>query len=317
MTHGPHGAREEEPRSGEFAIALVADRQRDGAFVRAKRFAACFAQRSGLEWILSPDGSVLEMNAAAAELLGAGESTVQGRPFAAALWWSCGPDADPIVGERIALAAKGYPARCELSMRTAARGTALFEICFSPIADDAGAVAMILVEARDVTAQKRLAAAVESELIARRRAEADRDDLMIATEDEKRWLRTVIAHAPVGIVLLRGARGERVIVNPFARPFLGEPARCEDTIVRFDGTLCAPGGAPCSRRPRLALRALAGETIVGEEALLRRPDGREARLLLSASPILDASRTIYGAVLLLKDISKLRASMPPPPLPRW
>jgi PAS domain-containing protein len=197
------------------------------------------------------------------------------------------------------------------------RETAQYEFCFSPIADEGGIISMILVEARDVTAQKRLASAAESELLARRRAEADRDELMIATEDEKRWLRTVIAHAPVGIVLLRGARGERIVVNPFARPFLGEPARCDETIVRFDGTLCAPGGAPCARRPRLAVRALGGETIVGEEALLRRADGRDARLLLSASPILDASRTIYGAVLLIKDISKLRASMPPPPLPRW
>src|SRR4051812_28684927 len=96
MTLGQAGARDEEPRSGEFKIALVADRQRDEALalVRAKRFAACFAQRSGLEWILSPDGIVLEMNAAAAELLGANETMVAGRSFAESLWWSCGPDQD-------------------------------------------------------------------------------------------------------------------------------------------------------------------------------------------------------------------------------
>src|SRR5947209_7587182 len=114
MTLGQAGTREEEPRSGEFKIALVADRQRDEALalVRAKRFAACFAQRSGLEWILSPEGNILEMNAAAAELLGASETSVGGRSFAQALWWSCGPDAEPMVRERVGLAAKGYPARC-------------------------------------------------------------------------------------------------------------------------------------------------------------------------------------------------------------
>jgi PAS domain S-box-containing protein len=299
--------RDSQPRSGAFKVGASA----------AERFAACFEQRAGLEWILSPEGNVLETNAAAADLLGAEASAVAGRAFADALWWSCGPDAEPVLRERIALAAKGYPARCELALRRASRDSANYEICFTPIEDEAASVAMILVEARDVTAHKRIADAAANEIALRRRAEDDRDELARASEDEKRWLRTVIAHAPVGIVLLRGARGERVIVNPFARPFLGEPPRCEETIVRFDGTMCAPGGAPCPRRTKLAVRALGGETIVGEEALLRRPDGRDARLLLSASPILDARGTVYGAVLLLKDISKLRASMPPPPLQRW
>lgn len=299
--------REAQPRSGAFRVSSSP----------GDRFAACFMQRAGLDWILSPDGNVLETNEAAADLLGVTASTIEGRAFTDALWWAAGPDAEPLVRERVALAAKGYPARCELALRTAGRETELYELCFTPIIDDANAVTMILVEARDVTAQKRMSEAAAAEIVVRRRVEADRDELAGAAEEEKRWLRTVIAHAPVGVVLLRGARGERVIVNPFARPFLGDPARSEETIVRFDGEMCAPGGAPCQRRTRLALRALGGETIVGEEALLRRADGREARLLLSASPILDARGTIYGAVLLLKDISKLRSSNAPPPLPRW
>ncbi len=299
--------REAEPRSGAFRVSSSP----------GDRFAACFLQRAGLDWILTPDGNVLETNAAAADLLGVTASAIAGRSFTDALWWSGGPDAEAVVREHVALAAKGYPSRCELALRTAGHDTALYELCFTPIVDEADAVAMILLEARDVTAQKRMSEAAATEIIVRRRVEADRDDLARSAEEEKRWLRTVIAHAPVGVVLLRGARGERVIVNPFARPFLGEPVRSEETIVRFDGEMCAPGGAPCSRRMRLAVRALGGETIVGEEALLRRADGREARLLLSASPILDARGTIYGAVLLLKDISKLRSSSAPPPLPRW
>ena len=245
--------REAEPRSGAFRVSSSP----------SDRFAACFLQRAGLDWILTPDGNVLETNAAAADLLGVAASAIAGRSFTDALWWSGGPDAEAVVRERVALAAKGYPSRCELALRTAGHDTALYELCFTPIVDEADAVAMILVEARDVTAQKRMSEAAATEIIVRRRVEADRDDLARSAEEEKRWLRTVIAHAPVGVVLLRGARGERVIVNPFARPFLGEPVRSEDTIVRFDGEMCAPGGAPCSRRMRLAVRALGGETIVG------------------------------------------------------
>ena len=39
--------------------------------------------------------------------------------------------------------------------------------------------------------------------------------------------------------------------------------------------------------------------------------------IVMALAAMAAGGTIYGAVLLLKDISKLRSSIAPPPLPRW
>jgi PAS domain-containing protein len=201
----------------------------------------------------------------------------------------------------------GEEARSEVKIR---RGTqdVILDLVLSPTRGEDGAVTGLMGVAIDVTSQ--------------RRGEEDLDRLVRKLDEERRWLRTVIAHTPVGVILIQGTRGERIVANPRAQGLLGRPWRTEPAILRFRGAMCDPAGAPCAKRALIASRALAGETV-HEEAVLVDADGQATPLVLSAAPICDADGTVHGAVVLLEDVSRLRrtTSMPPPVTPdpsaRW
>jgi signal transduction histidine kinase/DNA-binding response OmpR family regulator/CHASE3 domain sensor protein len=54
------------------------------------------------------------------------------------------------------------------------------------------------------------------------------------------------------------------------------------------------------------VRALRGEEVLAEEIRTRRPDGRNATLLASATPLRNAEREISGVAAVFQDISRLR-----------
>ena len=49
----------------------------------------------------------------------------------------------------------------------------------------------------------------------------------------------------------------------------------------------------------------AGQTVLGEEVLLRRADGREFTVLVSSAPLRDAAGLVDQAVVVLQDTSSL------------
>ncbi len=69
-------------------------------------------------------------------------------------------------------------------------------------------------------------------------------------------------------------------------------------LFRADGQLYAPADLPLSR-------ALRGETVVGQEVVIRRPDGVEVSVLVNGAPLRFGS-TIVGAVAVFQDITALK-----------
>jgi signal transduction histidine kinase len=64
-------------------------------------------------------------------------------------------------------------------------------------------------------------------------------------------------------------------------------------------------GAPVDVRSWGAARVLQGQTIVGEELVVRHPDGREIPMLVSAAPLREEDGRITGGVAALQDITSL------------
>jgi PAS domain S-box-containing protein len=140
---------------------------------------------------------------------------------------------------------------------------------------------------------------------ARRRAEEERARLAAEREAERTWLRAVIDESPVGIVRVEDPAGRRVVANRRAEELFGHSLPSDRGIAQYVGQIFRPDGTPRAREELATWRALRGETVAPEEELLRQPDGREVRVLVSAVPIL-VDGAIVGAVVAYEDVTRLR-----------
>ncbi len=126
----------------------------------------------------------------------------------------------------------------------------------------------------------------------RRQAELEREATL-------KWLRAVVEHSPIGLVLVH-ASTDRLEANPRALQILGKEisdvTECAALIVGADGAALEPRELPSAR-------ALHGEVIEWGEYGCRRPDGTVVPLLLGAAPITNAAGTVDGAVVAFQDIS--------------
>jgi PAS domain S-box-containing protein len=161
-----------------------------------------------------------------------------------------------------------------------------------PVHDDAGALVAIEGIARDVTDRKR--------------AELDRERLLAQLEAERRWLRAVVDRCPVAVVLYEGPAGERATANHSADELFGCATERGGGPAQHAARFARPGGGRADGAASPAARALAGATLTGEELSVRRDDGGETPVLVSAGPIRDATGRVVGAVLVADDITAMK-----------
>lgn len=118
-------------------------------------------------------------------------------------------------------------------------------------------------------------------------------------ESERASLRTLIENAPAGI-LMTDAQGNFTVTNPASESFF-PPGGITGTasgpvhgyvLTRKDGTVYAPEELPLPR-------SLRGETVTGEELIIRHEDGRNVFTLVNASPIFTPDHKIIGSVSVL------------------
>jgi len=139
----------------------------------------------------------------------------------------------------------------------------------------------------------------------RRQAEAERMRLTQELEEERTWLRDVMGQMPVGVILVEGANGEHIVANARMQALFGRSLPPEGGIQQYVGQIRCPNGTVRPREDLAVTRALHGQLVRSEDELLCRPDGSEARVLVSAVPI-RTHRQITGAVVVYEDITRLR-----------
>ena len=135
----------------------------------------------------------------------------------------------------------------------------------------------------------------------RKAHEAERLALFDEIATERRRLQTLLDTLPLGLVFFEP--GGRISANRRAEELLGMSmapegsAQYADRIFHPDGRRVPPEALPGPRVRR-------GETILGEEYVVRRPDGSELPVLASAAPIRDKEGTVVGGVSVFQDISE-------------
>lgn len=120
-------------------------------------------------------------------------------------------------------------------------------------------------------------------------------------------LETVIETVPAALVLVHKSEGVRR-QNRAATRLIGSPPEGESLagdLARF--SLAGRDGLelPPPRWP--LIRALGGETVPGEDLIVRTPDGRELPMLISAAPMVADDGQTWGAVAVFQDLSALKA----------
>lgn len=146
----------------------------------------------------------------------------------------------------------------------------------------------------------------------RHAAERERERLLwreqaarAAAETERARFQTILAAAPGGVLYVDQATGEIVgndgAVQLFGRSLCPEAGSRQNLGFLFwrDGRALIWEELPSSR-------ALQGQTIAGEEIIVRRPDGTAVPVVISASPVYGPAGDIQGAVATFQDISAIK-----------
>ncbi len=123
-------------------------------------------------------------------------------------------------------------------------------------------------------------------------------------EDERARLEAVIAYSPAGILLF-DQETQQITANAAAEVLLGLPAGAGLDRRTLDERVRTPEGAPPAPRELPWARALSGATLYNQEALITRPDGSTAHVLVNAAPLSRCGR-VSGAIVVLQDISALK-----------
>jgi len=215
-----------------------------------QKFQAIFDTMFEFLGMLSPDGILLEGNRAALDFAGIKREEVIGKPF-----WS-GPWFEEKDHERLKLAIKNAAAgsfdRFQME-HTNEQGTITVDFSISPVFDNAGEVAFLIPEGRDITHIRTIEAKLkESEGLFRQLAENVREIFWIATPDNSKFFYVSPAYEEI-----TGRSRDGIDENPssFFDPLEPEDrkqafkdfkefARAETIkegeyrIIRPDGTIC-------------------------------------------------------------------------------
>lgn len=115
--------------------------------------------------LLSPDGTVLDVNRSALAFVGAARAEVLGTKFWETAWWRDSPNCQDHLREAIRKGASGVSSRFE-AFHTGHDGKVItVDFSLTPVFDDSGTVVSLVPEARDITALKSVSQALyESEL---------------------------------------------------------------------------------------------------------------------------------------------------------
>jgi PAS domain S-box-containing protein len=152
-----------------------------------------------------------------------------------------------------------------------------------------------------------LSRAFREMITAVQRRQQEVTEARIRSEREHQRLQATIETVPVALIIVDADTGRIALQNRAAAALIGhEP---EDDGARaahwaaFGVT--TREGTPVDIRAWGAGRMLQGRTIVGEELVVKHPDGREVPLLVSAAPLRADDGRISGAVAAFQDITSL------------
>jgi PAS domain S-box-containing protein len=190
------------------------------------------------------------------------------------------------------------------SARTISAGT--FDVSLPPESkDEIGGLGRAFREM--ITAVQRRQREV-TEALARERQQSEISAaLRVKAEREHRRLQATIETVPVALVIVDAETGRVALQNRTASLLIGDEPDDGDRREAYwrAFSVTTRDGTPVDLRAWGAERVLQGQTIVGEELVVKPPDGREMPILVSAAPLREDDGRISGGVAAFQDITSL------------
>jgi PAS domain S-box-containing protein len=239
--------------------------------------------------ILSPEGTVLECNRAAASLLGRSAAELVGQSLAESI-----PDLNPSIRKNlsaaIACAGAGECSRCEIEFnapRSGKQGSAdpgtanavSFGLCFRPLAAQSGSKSPILAEIHDAT-----------------------DDAAERRTDEVHYSHAVMVESSEDTIIGTDLSGIIRSWNPAAERLFGYTA--EETIGQPITKIIPPELQ--ADATRIVATIARGQRVEHFETVRLRKDGETVDVSLSVSPVRDETGKVIGTAGITRDITQLK-----------
>ncbi|HYD99665.1 MAG TPA: PAS domain S-box protein [Alphaproteobacteria bacterium] len=236
--------------------------ERTAALARSeRRFRAIFDTAFQLTGLATLDGTILVVNRAALDAVGATQEQVAGTKMWDAPWWAASPEEARRVREGVAQVAAGGFVRYESDLLLPA-GRRIFDFSMKPVLDEHGAPAYLVAEGRDITDQKQAEAALRQA----QKMEAVGQLTGGIAHDFNNLLGAVMGS--LDLIRRRPADADRV------RRFAEAGLQAAERGAKLTGQLLA-----FSRAQRIELRpVVAAELIAGMRDLLARTLGPQVRL---------------------------------------
>ena len=252
-----------------------------------RRYAHLFDIAPDALLVTDIEGRIVEANSTAVEMLEVSAGVVSGKALSEFL----PPPAQKRFAAALGTLAKGEPiAECDLSLQ---RGDEQKRIVNARAVTtiDGNEVRWAL---REVTAER----AMEAELReANARLESRVTERTAELERQRALLHAVLEQSPVGIAILDEAELV-VLANAEAKRILGNEG------VPAHGAGFNPDGVAYADEDWPVIRSLrGGEVVIGERALIVRPDGEEAVVEINSSPIRDPVGRTMAAVSVFRDVT--------------
>ena len=131
---------------------------------RSRNLEACLnaIYHARLEYIgrVTPDGILVDCNAALLEVAGSHQTEVVGQPFAEIPWFSATPGASELIRNAITFARSGEVFRSELTLNRPGGDFMVVDFLLTPVRDESGAIVFLVPEGRDITEEKRTESAL-------------------------------------------------------------------------------------------------------------------------------------------------------------
>lgn len=135
-------------------MTALAERER-ALQISEQRFRASFNSMFQFMAILAPDGTLLEVNDAAASFSGGPASDLLGKPFWATPWWRISEPTRNGIRAAVARAAHGEFVRYDVEVLDLKDRRVTVDFSIKPVYDDSGNVVLLIPEGRDVTEERR------------------------------------------------------------------------------------------------------------------------------------------------------------------
>jgi PAS domain S-box-containing protein len=205
--------------------------------------------------------------------------------------------------------------RSYIGVPLVARGRILGALTFATAESKRNYTAEDLALAEDVGKRAALAldnslhyqAAQQSSAIAEKsRTEAERH--LLALEEERSRLTAVLDQMPAGVMIAEAPSGRVIYSNNQATEIFHGPVTSVERGDEYHRTFKVwhPDGNLYTSEEFPLVRAVAGETVRGEEILFLRADGSEGVVRANAAPFRDTSGRILGAVTAYYDATALK-----------